>query len=429
MIAPVHPWIAYVGPFRFPWGEPNTRRVDGMARSMARAGRHVVVGSGESAPAEPTRLDGVEGPGSLWHVGLGEALRSNAGLRGRADTFLHWGGKTLRWLDAQPSPPSHVLVHGGLAQYMAHVQPWCRRKGVPLIVDVVDWPKGAYVRGGTFGPLNLSMKVALRLQYPRADGVIAISTMLEERYRGPARPCLRVPPTVDVMNVDYSRCASDDDHAGLVLVYAGNPCANKKDLFSTIMDAVETVDPTGSRLQLRVYGPSPAEFHALSKGDVPRCVRLMGRVPQQEVSHALRQADFSVLVRRPERCTNAGFSTKFCESMAVGTPVIANLTSDMGRYLRHGVNGLVSADHSARALTETLRTALSLGEADLARMRKSARERALESFDFRVYADEIDAFLELVSDRARRGRRTSPDPVYITSRVASPMVDAEETAS
>ena len=37
-------WVAVVGPFLFPWGQPGSRRVCGIARSLADAGYRVIVG-------------------------------------------------------------------------------------------------------------------------------------------------------------------------------------------------------------------------------------------------------------------------------------------------------------------------------------------------------------------------------------------------
>jgi glycosyltransferase involved in cell wall biosynthesis len=101
-------------------------------------------------------------------------------------------------------------------------------------------------------------------------------------------------------------------------------------------------------------------------------------------------------VRYPEHCANAGFSTKFCESLASGTPIIANLTSDMGHYLRNGVEGLVCSDHSVEELAETLRTALRMGPTQRDLMRRAARECALRSFDFRAYSGVLGTFLDEV---------------------------------
>ena len=125
-------------------------------------------------------------------------------------------------------------------------------------------------------------------------------------------------------------------------------------------------------------------------------VEPLGRVPQDKVAEYVAMADFSVLLREPAHFANAGFPTKFVESMANGTPVIANLTSDLGLYLQDGVNGLVCADHSVDAFVATLRRALALTKEQKCGMRNAARQQAEMAFDFRGYADELNRFLQSV---------------------------------
>ena len=127
----------------------------------------------------------------------------------------------------------------------------------------------------------------------------------------------------------------------------------------------------------------------------------------------LRQTDFSVLLREPRRFAQAGFPTKFCESLAAGTPVIANLTSDLGMYLTDGVEGLVVDDHSTSALVTTLRRAVALTLDERQVMREAARRRAQQSFDFRTSTQQMATFLEDLH-RMRNGFRSSID---ITERI------------
>lgn len=390
-------WIAYVGPFHFPWGQPGSRRVYGIARSLAASGHDVVVASGQHGPSTPIRLEEVEGQGSVSHLGLGELPAAGAGRLARSVQFLlRLGQRTAHWLDAQPTKPSHVVVYGGGAQYMVQLRRWCRRNRIALVADVVEWYDPWHLRGGFLGPLHLSTESAIRYYYPRCDGIIAISSFLEAYYRGRGTRVLRVPPTLDVQNLAVPPAPLPTTASGLSLVYSGTP--GKKDLLADIIRAIDRADPEGGSIELRVHGPSPQEVRCLLGGEVaPRGVRVLGRLPQQEVSQALQSADFSVLIRRSARFSQAGFPTKFCESLANGTPVIANLTSDLGRYLSDGEEGLVCRDHSVDALAETLRTAQRMDRTKRTLMRKAARARALDSFDFRTYANPIGRFFDAIA--------------------------------
>jgi glycosyltransferase involved in cell wall biosynthesis len=100
------------------------------------------------------------------------------------------------------------------------------------------------------------------------------------------------------------------------------------------------------------------------------------------------------LLRPDARYAHAGFPTKVVESFAVGTPVLANLTSDLGRYLVDGRNGLVCDADSADAVVGTLVRALRLSPGQLGALRTEARRTAERSFDYRAHVGSVAAFLE-----------------------------------
>ncbi|MGK5676269.1 glycosyltransferase [Micromonospora sp. URMC 106] len=391
-------WIAYVGPFRFPWGEPGSRRVFGLARSMAMTGSDVYVVSGESGPTTPVAVSEPSGSGTVWHVGAGERPASGASAVSKAvQLVVGLGERTVRWLDQQPTRPSCVVVYGGGAQYMVRVGRWCRRNGVALVADVVEWYAPHQLPGGVLGPPHLSAKLALRYFYRRCQGVIAISSLLERHYRGHGCHVLRVPPTLDVLEVKAGGHTVSAEANPLNVVYFGTP--GRKDLLTPIIRAADAVGRT-TRLTLSVYGPSVEQVRKLLGGaEVPPSVRVPGRVPQQDVEEIVREADFSILIRPSERFTHAGFPTKFVESLACGTPVIANLTSDIGQYLKDGRQGLVCANHSSAELQRVLRRAAALPRHQREEMRLAARATAESSFDYRRFADPLAAFLSSLPGR------------------------------
>jgi len=105
----------------------------------------------------------------------------------------------------------------------------------------------------------------------------------------------------------------------------------------------------------------------------------------------LRQADFTVLLRSPEiRYAKAGFPTKVAESLASATPVILNLSSDLGLYIKDMREGIIVNDCSPEAMCKAFKKALSLDSDQKAEMRKRARECSEKNFDYRCYKERID---------------------------------------
>jgi glycosyltransferase involved in cell wall biosynthesis len=213
-----------------------------------------------------------------------------------------------------------------------------------------------------------------------------------------------------VVALDVDDRPDDGDPAGLRLVYCGSP--GRKDLLGAVIEAVDRVHRAGVAVSLTLCGPSTEQVRRLVGGPVPPSVRCRGSLPQQDVPAIIRRADFSVILRRDARYAHAGFPTKFCESLANGTPVIANLTSDLGRYLHDGREGLVCQDPSVDTLCSVLAAAARLSPARRAAMREAARRQALASFDYRAFARPLADFVDEVrSPAASAGRETAPERV------------------
>jgi glycosyltransferase involved in cell wall biosynthesis len=274
--------------------------------------------------------------------------------------------------------------------------PWCRRNKVPLIADIVEWQNPSQLPGGAFGVSFLNIELSMRYLYPKCNGIISISSYLSEYYRRHGCPVVQIPPTID-----FSQMATPDPSRSpisnnLTLIYAGDP--GKKDLLQPVLEGINMVDGGRNRVNLIVLGPSADQIRNLfyQGRQLPPSIKVLGRVPQGEVTKLLKNADFSVLLRPKMRFATAGFPTKVVESMANGVPVIGNITGDLGCYLRDGINSLVCRDHTAEAFAEALDRGLRMSADDLKRLRLAARSDAEHSFDYKYYSEQLLTLLDKV---------------------------------
>ena len=386
-------YIVYTGHMLFPWGQAASRRVYGNAMSMVNGGRNVVVASGSDLPERITDLEIHESGGSLSHIGIGTSPSGKGSSIQKAWRLLVASSSlTVRWLDAQPELPSHVVLYGGYTPYLLRLLPWCQRHNVPLIADIVEWHDPEQLPGGRMGLTNLNYSLAMRYLYPKCNGIISISSYLSEFYQGKGCSVVQIPPTLDILGNDRPVIRRANSNV-LRLVYAGDP--GRKDLLKPVIDGMRMVDPSGTNIELTIIGPTEEQIcFTCSLDKIPENgIVSLGRLPQREVSKYLREADFSVILRTPARFSSAGFPTKFAESMANGVPVIANLTSDIGCYLSDGVDGFVCRDYSAVSCAEVLRKAVGLSSEEILNMKRAACAKALASFDFRNYAEPMEEFL------------------------------------
>ena len=296
------------------------------------------------------------------------------------------GREATRWIRSQNRTPTHVFVYGGGTGYAVRVLSTARAVGAVSVADVVEWYSPRQFSGSVVAPAWLSAQAALRWVYPRFNAVIAISTFLRDRY-----PRVRVrevvPPTLHVNRQESDRAAAagTGGAASVRLCYFGTP--GKKDLLGQIIEgfarARDELRP-GIELSLTVVGPTTEEVASLLDDSVPAGVTIMGRVSQMAVADVVQRCDFSILLRPEARYSRAGFPTKFVESLATGTPVISNLTSDLSAFLQDGVNGFVVAGSTGADLAECLLRASRLTLDQRLAMRGAARATALRHFDVNV---------------------------------------------
>lgn len=383
------PWIAYVGPVAFPEGGAAARRILNNARALVAGGYDVVIVSGQPPGEAGARFDVEAG---IRCVSVNERDAEHLPKILRYARYLAMGARSRQWLAAQSPAPAAVILYSGYAPYLLQLTRWSRQNRVPLVFDAVEWYSAGSVAGFLRSPYLWQTELAMRVLIPRVEGVIAISRALERYYSGRGMKVVRVPPLIDPAEFAARRPAVDDTR--LRLVYAGMP--GTKDLLDQVARAVIAVDPQGERLVLEVVGVDAGGLAALvgcAPDALPRCLRAHGRVAHARSIDLVRTADFTVFLRRINRVSTCGFSTKFVESLALGTPVIANHSGDLAQHLRDGETGLLVAEPRSASLEPVLRRALELSGAQLAALRQHAAEEASRAFDFRSHMTQLCDFL------------------------------------
>ena len=91
------------------------------------------------------------------------------------------------------------------------------------------------------------------------------------------------------------------------------------------------------------------------------------------------------MVRQGNQRNKAGGPTKCVESMSWCTPIIATLTSNIGDYLKDGVNGFVVSDDNP--LSSVFDLVASLPSEKVLEMKKECR--MFKGFDYRRYKNEF----------------------------------------
>lgn len=379
--APAGPWVAYVGPFGYPEGGAAARRVYGMAESLAASGLNVVIasGAGNAVQQESALIRQAEG---ISYCLLAERTAEHWPKPLRRLRYAWMGDRTLAWLGSHEVLPVAVVLYSGYTPFLARLAPWCRRNGVRLLFDAVEWYEPRHRWQYLTSPYQWNIEWAMRRLVPKLDAVVAISTYLGGYYARRGLPVAVVPPTTSDI-----RAGNWEAGDVLRLCYAGTP--GHKDDLATILRAVAELVSEGRRIELTVAGPAPEAVVAMLGGRTRRdlaWLQLQGLLDRHEVSRLVGRSDFSILVRTPRRTSQAGFPTKFVESLAAGTPVIANLTSDLALHLRDGVTGVVAEAPDLGSVKAALVRASSMDADALRRMREACLVHAWAVFHPHAYA-------------------------------------------
>jgi glycosyltransferase involved in cell wall biosynthesis len=398
------PLIIYTGSFLFPTGDAAAARVLGIGEALRELGYEVVFGGGESEgrPQDRNSSGGYAFQDFSYEPQGGIERRGTRSLR-RFVQLAGSGGQIARWVRSYGGRGlAAVIAYGPTTPLMVSLRRTTRSLGVPLLLDLTEWHTGATLPGGSLGYRNLDSQLRMRMLYPRADGVIAISSFLQRHYQAARCDAIRVPPLVDLENPKWSSGEWAPSDA-LRLVYAGNP--GNKDLLGAIIRAVVAPRTRARRVELHLVGPSSDQARALagcelaSSAGKGAAVVCHGRMLQNEVPPFVAGMDFTVLLRRNDRNANAGFATKLAESFSSGVPAITNATSDIAEFLGHGHEGLIVNGTTAEAFATALDEAARLDSAALARLRDGAKQRARQSFDYRNYRTEIADLVERAQRR------------------------------
>lgn len=276
------------------------------------------------------------------------------------------------------------------------IEAYGKKTGAVIVQNMMDWfssenYKSKYSLSCMVG--NLYMEKLTRPPWR----VLAISTMLEKHFKEKGCKTVRIPALMDFEKIPYKAKKPSDK---VVIAYAGHP-GTKDYLGQVILAAKKLTEEERKKLELRMIGPSEEEVFnlvALEDRDKEKFKEFLHVIPnttREKVIENLQDADFTILIRDADKqYAKAGFPTKVVESLAAGTPVICNLSSDLELYLRDMENAVIVRDHSVDAVHEALRKVLDLSKEERIQMSINARNSGQKTLDYHVFADEIERIFQ-----------------------------------
>lgn len=245
----------------------------------------------------------------------------------------------------------------------------------------------------------IMQKMGIHFVTKNYDGVIGISSFMKKHFDKHKTKCITVPSIFNLEEMPKPM-TMDTDGDNIVISYAGT-IVNGKDSMAVVLEALSELDPEDmNRITINLYGSSKDQVMAsLGEKSKPIMDRISnqivfkGHFKREALQDELRESTFSILVRPNKSYANAGFPTKFAESLALGVPMISNNTSDISKYLKTDFNGILLKDDSLLVVKEGLKRTLSYNKEQLNEMRRHAYEDASVSFNEDTYKELLNQFM------------------------------------
>lgn len=378
---------------RFPDGDAGSVRDFIFAKMFTELGHEVsVVAMGENTDYKIMNYKGIE------YI----SLRSkNHRVLSRISNYLGYTFKLKSFIKNHyfGSLPDIIWIVNIPLHSFISIKSFALKNKIKIFHDSVEWYSLSQFKYGFLSYEYITKEFINRLVIDKHFRVIAISKYLFDYYIGKDIASVQIPVLLNKNEIHIQKNVSKNK---LVLLYAGSP--GKKDyLYTMVKSLIYLSEDVLEKIEFRIIGVSETEVEKMFSKEkdlfdkIKSVLCICGRVSRKKVLENLKQTDFTVLLRNPNlRYSKAGFPTKFVESIASGTPVISNITSDLANYLENRVNGIIVRNCTAESFAQALNEAndLKFREMYIEEMQRKARSTFEVNFHYDIYLKKIGEFLE-----------------------------------
>ena len=225
----------------------------------------------------------------------------------------------------------------------------CKKHGKRLIIDRTEWYSYK-------NPLKaIDETIVMHFLNKHADSMITVSSFLCNYYNK-YMPIAVIPPLFE-SKPDKSKQSEPVKK----LVFAGSISAKKE----ALGDTVTALCQTDCDFTLDILGTNAKEFEKVYgyKPDDNR-INFVGKVPHKTAQEYISSSDYMLVIRKKSRLTDAGFASKLCESISLGTAVITTDVGDTSKYVA-GKNGhIIDINNLKKEFERVLRLPLPTVESE-----------------------------------------------------------------
>ncbi len=374
--------ILYIGFYSLPDRDAAANRVMNNAKALSEAGKKVIFIDEQlkypykSFPESKHQINGFD----VWSLKRPSDAKTYMRKMITIDKIM-FVIKQYKKIDA-------VVAYNYPSIALFRLNRFCKKKNIRLIADCTEWYSGQEYRF----PMNMLCAMdswfRMRVVQKKLDGIICISSFLCEYYK----KCnvVFIPPLVDSFSNKWNQGKYEYDDSKVNLVYAGNPGKSKELLIPVLEGVTKSINK--DKLQLRIVGinekqfldlyPEASELIKIAKSNV----EFLGRRPHNDTVKIISSSDYMVFLRPRNRVSEAGFSTKFVETITCRTALISNNTGDIKKFTEKTGHGFVIDK------VEQFQSVLDMDIVSLKKNGEGLGESVSRMFDYREYKNIMNTW-------------------------------------
>ena len=374
-------YIVIAGNFEFPDGNAAGKRVAGFGKIIEHLGYTPVFIGVTRKTVSQNILESKQ----LY----GNAVSYKTPYSRSVKQYLTLGKKVKLFFDVVQDLGSQN-VHGvilyrsiTLSLWMSFIIRWCKKNSKPVLVDCSDWMPLSCESFLRHIVKVLDVNYQNNIVTRQADGIIVVSSFIENFFKRKNCKTVMLPHVFNRHELDkyrqkfpYHPCECRR------FIYTGIPFqigtktsrSMFKDRIDRSLELFHRLYRNGYSFRFDIYGFTESDYlftvpeHENIIREMKDVICFHGMCGSDEIIKQILLSDFMILNRDDILMTRAGFPTKVAESMALGTPVITEPTSNIADYLSHGDNGFLFEKGKEY---EVLEYAMQLSEDEVLKLHKN----------------------------------------------------------
>ncbi|MCF8009667.1 MAG: glycosyltransferase [Halanaerobiales bacterium] len=243
----------------------------------------------------------------------------------------------------------YIICYNFPSLALSKIIRYCKKRNISVVSDITEWYGAQGENMVTKIIKGVDSFYRMRILNKKVNHLIVISEFLEKYYS--KQSVIKIPPLVS----QYNNCnKSKPLKYPIKLLYFGNP-GLKKDRLDIIIDDFYRSGIDEKQVALNILGLDKKVFLEKNSSfkhilQVLSNVHFLGKVEHSKVAEILEENDYSIIVRKNNIVNNAGFPTKFVESVSNCTPVITTDVGEVKSYVERYNCGLIIEENIKKTL-------------------------------------------------------------------------------